>query len=219
MDGTDDPGYLHAPGTTNVVRSPDGTTTLTVWECLRRPLASGLAVRVYGGPESGSPAGGLDVRLSRAAQSSRIYWATWKLPSRSPNGAYDVTALVLRGSTAVDEFDGGFVVRRATRLRLDAGPEPARPGGRVTVRVRAAAATATGSAWAPFAERHVKLYFDPEGSAPSRLVRTVATGAKGLASTSFPARRGGTWVAKFGGTSEYFAPSTSNRDHVAFVRK
>ncbi len=100
-------------------------------------------------------------------------------------GAWDVTAVV----TNTYQVDGqtrtrtsepftvrrAFFVRRASRLTADAGPEPVRRGGVVTVSGRLTRANWDTHRWAAYAGQRVQLQRRPADSIYYRTIGTVRT--------------------------------------------
>ncbi|WP_369370401.1 hypothetical protein AB1046_16610 [Promicromonospora sp. Populi] len=97
-----------------------------------------------------------------------------------------------------------IVVKRASTTTVTASPTSFPAPRNVTVRgtVRRVQLVSTGGvAERPAPGVSVDLYFDPTGSAPSELKRTVTTGTDGTYSTSIRTATSGRWIAKYTGTS------------------
>lgn len=100
-------------------------------------------------------------------------------------GAWDLTAVV----TNTYEVDGqtrsrssepftrtrAFFVRRESRVTADAGPEPVRRGGTVTIRGRLTRANWDTHRWGGYAGQRVKLQRRPADSIYYRTIRTLRT--------------------------------------------
>ena len=114
--------------------------------------------------------------------------------------------LSVRGTDADQQVNSAgersFTLKRATRLRADATPEPVTRGDRVTVAGRLRRLNAELEL-RPMGDRVVRVYFQREGSATKRLVGRTQTNRRGRFHETFEARRSGRWFVYFPGTQHY----------------
>ncbi|MEH0110243.1 hypothetical protein V6N00_11070 [Tersicoccus sp. MR15.9] len=75
----------------------------------------------------------------------------------------------------------------------------------------------TAGAWRASASAPVAVYFDPAGTAPDALVRTVRSATNGSFSTRFTATRSGVWTVRSAATTTLKASAVSVRRTVTVV--
>ncbi|GMA25123.1 hypothetical protein GCM10025864_28820 [Luteimicrobium album] len=111
--------------------------------------------------------------------------------------------------------DNVVVAKKKTHLTLNAGPEPAKKGSRLTVAGRLTHATSVrGKAhYTSYHGKTLTVWFNPVGPKGATKMATVTTNAKGEFSKKLAQSVDGTWQVTFAGTSTY-AAATSNKDHV-----
>jgi hypothetical protein len=121
---------------------------------------------------------------------------------------------------AASNGDRVEVVKKLTRLSVNASPEPAAVGETLTVSGKLTRATSASAktAYVVYAGKTVDVYFDPAGAAPRAKVATVTTDSNGKFAKKFTAKTTGTWSAQFAGTSSY-AAVRSNGDNVVVSKK
>jgi hypothetical protein len=133
----------------------------------------------------------------RASATRDGYWrvrytgGTFNLPATSAADYVDT-----RYKTAISSFN--------------AGPEPVRSGGTVTVSGKLSRYT---TSWAPLDGRTVYVYFVPKGSTTATYLGSDGTDTSGVFKRSFTAQRDGYWYARYKGSSTYL-PVTTFRDFV-----
>ncbi|MCB4208514.1 hypothetical protein [Arthrobacter sp. UM1] len=82
---------------------------------------------------------------------------------------------------------------------FSASPSTVRAGAAITVRAQTQALTA--GAWRARGGTRAVVFFDPDGSAPARAVRTVTTDARGNVATGFTATASGLWYVAIPSTT------------------
>lgn len=93
---------------------------------------------------------------------------------------------------------------------FNAGPEPIKKGGRLTVSGTLKRDT---SAWKAFPGQSVKIYFAADGATTWTYEGTAQTSSTGHFSHAFTAAKNGTWRATYAGSGTYLAV-TGSGDHV-----
>ncbi|MER6115683.1 hypothetical protein [Streptomyces sp. NPDC001743] len=117
-------------------------------------------------------------------------------------------------SQDIDDVNLPVRVQRATRLTVDASPEPVAMGRTITVSGRLTRANWDTHTYQGYAGRSVSLQFKPAGASSYRTVKTTTSGATGSLRTTVKATGPGTWRWTYYGNSASGA-STSGGDHVA----
>ena len=103
-----------------------------------------------------------------------------------------------------------FMVKRETRLAVNASPEPVRKGQRLAVRGKLTRLSSSNTL-VPFAGKRVGLNFRPDGGS-YRFVKSATTNRYGRVTSLVTAREDGTWALRYRGSASY-APS-GRGDHV-----
>ncbi|CAM5466201.1 MULTISPECIES: calcium-binding protein [Streptomyces] len=115
---------------------------------------------------------------------------------------------VVTAAQAADESD--FVwndkgaktrVQRASRLDVNATPEPVKKGKTLTVKGTLSRANWDTWKYAGYTKQSVKLQFKKKGAASYSTVKTVKSGTKGALKTTVKAASDGYWRWSFAGTS------------------
>ncbi|OMH31340.1 hypothetical protein [Tersicoccus sp. Bi-70] len=98
---------------------------------------------------------------------------------------------------------------------ITAGPSTVVKYGQITV--AGGVQKYTSGAWRASAGAPVAVYFDPAGTAPNALVRTVKSATNGTYSTRFTATRSGVWTVRSAATTTLKASAVSARRTVTVV--
>lgn len=122
-------------------------------------------------------------------------------------------AVFREGTFDADRNPVTAVVKRSSRLRVDASPEPVAQGKPVTVTGRVTRADWNTHAFGGYADRTVKLQFRALGSDSWATVKTVTSGARGRVKTTATAQRDGSWRWVYSGNATTGA-SRSGADFV-----
>lgn len=123
-------------------------------------------------------------------------------------------AVVLGSVAAVAPAEAAPTV--ATRIAsFSAGPATVVRGSAITV--SGATQKLTGGAWRASSAAPVAIYFDPAGSRPNALVRTVTSSRSGAYSTRFTASVTGVWTVRAAGTGLLKASGISSKRTVTVV--
>lgn len=140
---------------------------------------------------------------------------TFSIPATATRDGY--WRVVYEGGTsnldAVSALDYVDTRYKTAISGFNAGPEPVRYGGTVTVSGKLSGYT---TSWAPLGGRTVYVYFVPKGSTTATYMGTDSTDSSGVFKRSFTAKRDGYWYAKYKGSSAY-VPVTTFRDFVDVV--
>ncbi|MFI7363012.1 hypothetical protein ACIBO4_12855 [Streptomyces sp. NPDC050149] len=131
-------------------------------------------------------------------------------------GTWRTAALVYLPGDAQDIDDMNLPVRvqRATRLTVDASPEPVAIGKTITVSGRLTRANWDTHTYQGYAGRGVSLQFKATGASSYKTVKTATSSATGSLRTTVKATGPGTWRWTYYGNSVSGA-SSSGGDHVA----
>nr|WSW68638.1 hypothetical protein OG461_21900 [Streptomyces sp. NBC_00995] len=131
-------------------------------------------------------------------------------------GTWRTAALVYLPGDAqdIDDVNLSLQVQRATRLTVDASPEPVAMGRTITVSGRLTRANWDTHTYQGYAGRSVRLQFKASGASSYRTVGTAVSSATGSLRTTVKATGPGTWRWTYSGNATSGA-STSGGDHVA----
>lgn len=117
-------------------------------------------------------------------------------------------------SQDIDDVNLPLKVQRATRLTVNASPEPVAVGKTITVSGRLTRANWDTHTYQGYAGRTVSLQFKPVGASSYKTVRTAVSSTTGSLRTTVKATGPGTWRWTYYGNSTSGA-SSSGGDHVA----
>ncbi|MGA4843847.1 hypothetical protein [Streptomyces sp. G45] len=133
----------------------------------------------------------------------------------SDAGAWKVAAEVSFGGGRGDTDAKGLTahVKRASRLRVNAAPEPVATGGTITVTGKVTRANWETKKYASYGGRLVSLQFKPSGATSYTTVKKVRANGSGGLRTTVKASRTGAWRWVYYGNSTT-GPSTSAADNV-----
>ncbi|MFJ8719510.1 calcium-binding protein [Streptomyces violaceus] len=92
-------------------------------------------------------------------------------------------------------------VQRASKLTVNASPEPVKKGKKITVTGALTRANWNTHAWAGYSGQSVKLQYRPKNSSTYTTLKTVTTGSTGKLSTTVTATADGYYRYTFVGTS------------------
>ncbi|WP_176482279.1 hypothetical protein [Streptomyces albidoflavus] len=118
------------------------------------------------------------------------------------------------GGHDVDDENLPLQVKRATRVTVNATPEPVTKGKMLTVKGTVTRANWDTRTYQGYAGRTVSLQFKPSGASSYKTVKKVTSGSKGVLKTTVKATESGTWRWTYYGNSTSGARSSSG-DHVA----
>ncbi|MFI6936727.1 hypothetical protein [Streptomyces sp. NPDC050287] len=124
--------------------------------------------------------------------------------ANSNAGTWSGGGLAMNYSTHGQKAQGGLgkiLVQRASKLTVNASPEPVKKGKTVTVTGKLARANWETLKYAGYASQPVKLQFRKAGSSTYTTVKTVKTDIKGNLSTTVKASVDGYFRYSFAGTS------------------
>lgn len=147
---------------------------------------------------------------------------TWQFSVSGDFGDFFYPAL----SAPTQTVGPGVTFKRATKVALNAGPEPLARGSKARITGQAKivrTCTSYNSSvcsygdirWFALPRRAVTLYFDPVGSAPARARKTVTTDAKGRFSVRLKQASSGAWYAVLPAT----AKAAGSRSAADLVRR
>ncbi|MFD0421311.1 hypothetical protein [Streptomyces parvus] len=114
----------------------------------------------------------------------------------------------------IDDENLPLWVQRATRLTVNASPEPVTKGRTITVTGRITRANWDTHTYQGYAGRSVSLQFKAAGSASYKTVKKATSGKSGALKTTVKATVPGTWRWTYHGNTTSGAKSSSG-DHVA----
>ncbi|MEU6435722.1 hypothetical protein ABZ874_15515 [Streptomyces albidoflavus] len=131
-------------------------------------------------------------------------------------GTWKTAARVYLAGDAHDTDDENLPlqVKRATRLTVNATPEPVTKGKTLTVKGAVTRANWDTHTYQGYAGRTVSLQFKPSGASSYKTVKKVTSNSKGALKTTVKATESGTWRWTYYGNSTSGARS-SGGDHVA----
>lgn len=132
-------------------------------------------------------------------------------------GAWKTAAQVYlpKGAEDVDDKKLPLQVKRATRVTVNAAPEPARKGGTITVTGRVTRANWNTHTYQGYGGRTVSLQFKAAGSSAYKTVKKVKANSTGALKTTVKATTSGTWRwTYFGNTTSGAKSSTGDRVEV-----
>ncbi|MFE9460988.1 hypothetical protein [Streptomyces californicus] len=131
-------------------------------------------------------------------------------------GAWKAAARVnLRGDGYdIDDVNLPLRVQRATRLTVNASPEPVAKGKTITVTGKITRANWDTHTYQGYAGRSVSLQFKAAGSSSYKTVKKAVSGTGGALRTTVKATGPGSWRWTYYGNSTSGAKSSSG-DHVA----
>jgi hypothetical protein len=108
------------------------------------------------------------------------------------------------------DYYGTVKMKRATKLDVDASPEPVKKGRTLTVKGKLTRASWSGTnKYTPYGKRDVKLQFRKKGSSTYSTVKTVKSSSTGALKTNVTASADGYWRWSFAGTSTTAAKNTA----------
>jgi hypothetical protein len=144
-----------------------------------------------------------DLQLVSGTSRAGVWRGVLSFTTANALGTWTIS---VRGTDADQQVNSAgertFTLKRATRLRADAGPEPVTRGGHVTVAGKLRRLN-EDLEYRPMRDRVVRVYFQREGSATKRLMGRTQTDRRGTFHATFEARRSGTWLVFFPGTPHY----------------
>ncbi|SCF86348.1 hypothetical protein GA0115255_109224 [Streptomyces sp. Ncost-T6T-2b] len=131
-------------------------------------------------------------------------------------GAWKTAARIHLAGDAwdIDDENLPLWVQRATRLTVNASPEPVTKGRTITVTGRITRANWDTHTYQGYAGRSVSLQFKAAGSASYKTVKKATSGKSGALKTTVKATVPGTWRWTYHGNTTSGAKSSSG-DHVA----
>ena len=97
----------------------------------------------------------------------------------------------------------------ARAASFSAGPATVVKGKTVTV--SAQAQRASGKSWVRTGTLKATVYFDPDGSAPNKAVRTIKSNSAGYLKTSFTASTSGKWSIRWARQGSVAAAASSQK--------
>lgn len=106
-----------------------------------------------------------------------------------------------------------FVVRRITMLDTRLSTSTPKKGSVYTVQVslrKLWVSQSNRASYQPASRALVRLSFDPTGPAKAQYVKTVRTNSEGKVSMRTTAKRSGTWIARYAGTTTTYTSSTDS---------
>jgi hypothetical protein len=112
-----------------------------------------------------------------------------------------------------DDRVASFTTKRNVILKTNATPEPVKKGTKVTVKgtADALAFTVAGKPYyKDFANKTLRVYFNPTGPKPEKYMGSVRTDKKGAYSRKFTQKVSGTWRVAFAATKTYAAASAKD---------
>lgn len=114
----------------------------------------------------------------------------------------------------IDDMNLPVQVKRATRITVDASPEPVAAGRTITVSGRVTRANWDTHTYQGYAGRTVRLQFKASGASSYKTIKTARTSATGALRTTVKPTGSGTWRWTYYGDSISGAASSAG-DHVA----
>jgi hypothetical protein len=108
---------------------------------------------------------------------------------------------IVDGTFDADTNPVTTVVKRSSRLTVNASPEPVVRGKAITVTGRITRANWNTHTFAGYADRKVKLQFRAQGSDTWATVKTVTSGARGGVKATVTAQADGYWRWVYSGSS------------------
>ncbi|MGC5168798.1 hypothetical protein [Luteimicrobium sp. DT211] len=158
-----------------------------------------------------SAAGGAE--LTRTSSTSRTYKATLTVPKTTKPGKYHVEILAggLDDEDPTIDVTKIVTVKRATGLSLKASKTTIAKGSTVSLSGTLTRVVASGSTTkaAAFAGQTVKIYADPAGSAPKKLLTTLKTSSKGTYSKTFKPGHSATYTVVYAGSASYASKTST----------
>ncbi|MDN3023378.1 calcium-binding protein [Streptomyces sp. S.PB5] len=121
----------------------------------------------------------------------------------SAAGTWDLSTLVSANDLNYIRRDAAttFKVQRASRLTVNASPEPVKKGKTITVTGKLSRANWETNKYAGYASQSVKLQFRKKGSSTYTTVKTIKTSSTGTLSTTVKASADGYYRYSFAGTA------------------
>ncbi|MFE7480543.1 HtaA domain-containing protein [Streptomyces sp. NPDC057552] len=98
-------------------------------------------------------------------------------------------------------------------ISFNASPEPVAKGGKLKTAGTLQTAGATNNTWSPLAKAPVVIEFQAKGSKKWSKAGTATTNSKGAFAPKITAKKDGTWRARYAGTADR-AAATSSTDYV-----
>ncbi|MEV8409874.1 calcium-binding protein [Streptomyces niveus] len=135
--------------------------------------------------------------------------------SNANAGRWYVHSLVdtFDGATLFTKHTGGFLLKRAAALTVNAAPEPVVKGGTITVTGKLTRANWDTYRYAGYTGRLVALQFRPKAGDTYTTVKTLTTNGTGNLRTTVKAASDGYWRWSFAGTTTT-APKNATGDFV-----
>ncbi|MET9556252.1 calcium-binding protein [Streptomyces sp. NPDC006645] len=130
-------------------------------------------------------------------------------------GRWYVTTLVDTndGASLLTRHTGGFLLKRAGALTVNAAPEPVAKGGTITVTGKLTRANWDTYRYAGYTGQSVALQFRPKAGDTYTTVKTLTTDGTGNLRTTVKATADGYWRWSFAGTTTT-APKNATGDYV-----
>ncbi|OKH92266.1 HtaA domain-containing protein [Streptomyces uncialis] len=199
-----------------------------------QPLQFGSAAAVTTQPRSATVRSGANAVFTAAATGSdSVRWerstdrgATWKTVADATSTTLSVKATAAQSThryravfvNAVGETATSAATLTVTAIptritSLNAGPEPVGKGGKLTVTGTLQTAGSTDNTWRPLARTAVVIETLPAGSRTWSRAATTTTSSAGAVSASVTVTKDGLWRARYAGTADR-AAATSSSDNV-----
>ncbi|MEU9336422.1 HtaA domain-containing protein [Streptomyces sp. NPDC048290] len=199
-----------------------------------QPLRFGTPAAVTTQPQSATVRSGANAVFTAAATGSdSVRWerstdrgTTWKTVAgaTSPTLSVKATAALsthryravfvnAAGETATSAATLTVTAVPTRIISLNAGPEPVGKGGKLTVTGTLQTVGATDNTWRPLPRTTVVIETQPAGSRTWSRAATTTTSSTGAISASVTATKDGLWRARYAGTADR-AAATSSSDHV-----
>ncbi|GAB7109213.1 hypothetical protein JCM4814A_75270 [Streptomyces phaeofaciens JCM 4814] len=219
----------------NIVVGPTTKVTVTATYTVTKPASVSAGSLVSGpllyrgttfGPDADELWGGDDAG-SCTTVSSTVLHCTAKIQFRpapttdfgdltnSLAGTWKIGALATTtNASSEDDFKwqgnlGTVKVQRASKLTVDATPEPVKKGKTLTVTGKLTRANWDTNKYAGYAAQSVKLQFKKKGSSTYTTVKTIKTSSTGTLKTTVKASADGYFRYSFAGTSTTPAVTTA----------
>jgi hypothetical protein len=197
----------------DVTLKKSGSTKVTVTVTLNRALTSSeLGAVLYGPKSAADPIGAADLKGS-----GKTLKASFSVKNTAKVGTWQVEAGIFKASDVYLEHplvdkSGYFHVKLATAVSLHVNHAKVSKSATVSVSggLQKLAVSKSSAKYVADAKQTVKIYFDPSGKSPKKLVGTVKTNSKGQFSKHVKATASGTFTATYAGTSTYAAKTSSS---------
>ncbi|PJI95148.1 hypothetical protein [Luteimicrobium subarcticum] len=199
----------------------DGSVRVNVTITLSRALQTGeVAALAYG------PASAEEPNILAVSGTGTTLKAAFLVRDTAASGTWVVDAMGVGGAPnypTLFESYRTFHVKRPTVISLHSNHGTAHVGGSVafTGQLNRLLPTGSSTAYSGFAGQIVRIYADPVGSAPKKVVATARTTSTGAFSRTLTLDATATYTATYGGVvgpAAAYAPKTSSSLVVHVVR-